>query len=266
MSFRENLLQKIRIKSLGRNILRSMGSVDSGKRTDTNAVRELLGMSPYTHHKERDLDLFIQKIDGEKCRIIVLGNDLPMYLTTVADVTMRRSPTVKEMISIRNAFKILNDADVVVKKGPETLEAIQKESIDLLDLSYKRADLTAIAEDGAASLENTYQEGVVESLSLFGELLGFQPAPKELIGGHFYIIGLFTKKTKEGILFGPMVLYEKIHNELKFIHESVSVLDKEKTEWIRQVAKGTAPAPVEGSDVFQTLVQAVLNMKNLAAS
>ncbi|RLC07090.1 MAG: hypothetical protein DRH90_01345 [Deltaproteobacteria bacterium] len=258
MSFKENLLKKIRIKFLGQNILTSMGSVDSGKRTDINAVRELLGMSPYTHHKERDLDLYIQKTDGEKHRIIVLGNDLPMYLTTVADVTMRRSPTVKEMISIRNAFKILNDKDVIVKKGPETLEALQKECIDLLDLSYKKADLIAMAEDGTASLENAYQDGVIESLSLFGELLGFQHAPKELLAGHFYVMGLSTKKSKQGTFFGPMVLYGKMHNELKFIDESMSVLDKGKIEWIRQVAKGMAPAPVEGPDVFQALLQAVI--------
>jgi len=262
MSFRENLLQKIRIKFLGRKILVSMGSVDSGKRTDINAVRELLGLSPYTHHKERDLDLYIQKTDGEKYRIIVLGNDLPMYLTTVADVTMRRSPTVKEMISIRNAVKILNDTDVVMKKGPETLEAVQKECIDLLDLSYKKADLTAIAEDGAASLENAYQDGVIESLSMFGELLGFQPAPKELIAGHLYGIGLYTKKSKEGTFFGPMVLYEKMHNELKFLDGSISVLDKGKIEWVHKVAKGMAPATIEGHDVFQALVQSVLNLKN----
>ncbi|MFC1876558.1 hypothetical protein ACFL2E_04705 [Thermodesulfobacteriota bacterium] len=258
MSFRESLLKKIRIKFLGRNILASMGSVDSGKRTDIHAVRELLGMSPYTHHKERDLDLYVQKTDGEKYRIIVLGNDLPMYVTTLADVIMRRSPTVKEMISIRNAVKILNDTDVMVKKGPETLETIQRECIDLLDLSFKKADLTAIAEDGAASLKNAYQDGVIENLSLFGELLGFQHPPKALVIEHFYINGLFADKSKEGTFFGPMVLYGKMHNELKFIDGSLSVSDKGKIEWIHQVAKGMAPASVEGPDVFQTLIQAVL--------
>ena len=264
MSFRENLLKKIRIKSLGRNILASMGSVDSGKRTDIHAVRELLGMSPYTYHKERDLDLYIQKTDGEKYPIIVLGNDLPMYLTTVADVIMRRSPTIKEMISIRNAVKILNDTDVMVKKGPETLETIQKECIELLDLSYTKVDLTAIAEDGTASLKNAYQDGVIESLSLFGELLAFQPPPKELVIGHFYVSGLSIEKSKEGMYFGPMALYGKMHNELKFIDGSIPVSDKGKVEWIRRVAKGMAPASVEGPDVFQALIQAVLNLKNPA--
>ncbi len=266
MSFRENLLKKIKINFLGRKILASMGSFDSGKRTDTHAVRELLGMSLYTHHKERDLDLYVQKTDGEKYPIIVLGNDLPMYLTTIADVVMRRSPTVKEMVSIRNAIKILNDKDVMVKKGPETLETIQKECIDLLDLSYTKADLTAIAEEGVASLDNAYQDGVIECLTLFGELLGFQAPPKILAIEHFYISGLSTNNSKEGIFFGPMVLYGKMRNELKFIEGSLSLADKEKLEWIHQVAKGVAPVSVEGSDVFQTLVQAVLNLNKSSSS
>ena len=261
MPFKENLLKKIKIKFLGRKVLASMGSFDSGKRTDTDAVRELLGMSLYTHHKERDLDLYVQKTDGEKYRIIVLGNDLPMYLTTISDVVMRRSPTVKEMVSIRNAIKILNDKDVMVKKGLETLDTIQKECIDLLDLSYEKADLTAIAEEGAASLDNAYQDGVIECLTLFGELLGFQPPPKKLAFEHFYISGLSTKKSKEEIFFGPVVLYGKMRNELKYIDGGLSVADKEKIEWIHQVAKGVAPASVEGPDVFQTLIQAVLKLK-----
>ena len=61
-----------------------------------------------------------------------------------------------------------------------------------------------------------------------------------------------------------MVLYEKMHNELKFIDGSLSVSDKGKIEWIHQVAKGMAPASVEGPDVFQALIQAVLNLKNPA--
>ena len=264
MSFKENLLKKIRINGLVKKIIVSMGSVESGKRTDINAVRELLDMSPYTHQKERDLDLYIQQTDEDKYRIIVLGNDLPMYLTTVADVTMRRSPTVKEMISIRNAFKILNDKDVIVKKGSETLETIRKECIGLLDLSYEKADLTAMADDGIASLENVYQDGVIESLSLFGELLGFQPPPKTMAIEHFFIMGLSTQKTKQGKCFGPMVLYGKAHNQLKLIHESLPVSDKSKIEWMGQAAKGEAPVSAEGPEVFQALITAVLNLNNPA--
>ena len=258
MSFKENLLKKIRINGLVRKIVVSMGSVESGKRTDIKAVRELLEMSPYTHQKERDLDLYIKKTHGEKHHLIVLGNDLPMYLTTVADVTMRRSPTVREMISIRNAFKILNDTDILIQKGSETLETIQKACIDQLDLSYDKTDLAQIAADGVAALENAYQDGVIESLSLFGELLGFQQPPKRFVVGHFFIVGWISTKPKEGTCFGPMVLYGKIHNDLKFIDERIPVLDIDKVEWMHQITKGMLPATLEGPHVFETLVKSVL--------
>jgi hypothetical protein len=259
MSFRENLLKKIRINGLNRKIVVSMGSVESGKRTDIKAVRELLEMSPYTHQKERDLDLYVKKTDGDKHHLIVLGNDLPMYLSTVADVTMRRSPTVKEMISFRNAFKILNDTDILKQKGVETLETIRQECIDRLDLNYDESDLVMIAEDGAASLDNAYQDGVIESLSLFGELLGFQPPPKRFEVDHFFIAGALFQNTKEGARFGPMVLYGKIHNDLKFIDERIPVLDKDKVDWMHQITKGMLPATVEGPDVFETLIKSVLS-------
>jgi hypothetical protein len=83
---------------------------------------------------------------------------------------------------------------------------------------------------------------------------------------HFYISGLSTQKTKESLFFGPMVLYGKMRNELKFVDGSLSVTDKEKIEWVHQMAKGVAPVSVEGPDVFQTLVQAVLNRKRSSSS
>ena len=49
---------------------------------------------------------------------------------------MRKSPTIKEMISIRNAFKIINDKDVKISTKDESLKTIQKECIDLIDLSF----------------------------------------------------------------------------------------------------------------------------------
>ena len=54
-----------------------------------------------------------------------------------------------------------------------------------------------------------------------------------------------------------MVLYGRIHNDLKYIDESIPVADREKIEWLHQVVKGRAPAPVEGPDVFQILTESV---------
>ncbi len=100
---------------------------------------------------------------------------------------------------------------------------------------------------------------MIESLSLFGELLGFQPPQKALAIGHFFIMGLSTKKAKEEAYFGPMIFYGKAHNQLKLIHESLPVSDKSKIEWMGQVAKGEAPASTEGPEVFQALIQSVLS-------
>ena len=50
--------------------------------------------------------------------------------------------------------------------------------IGLLDLSFNEFDLEEIEKEGSANMENAYADGVIESLSLFGEMLGFSPSPK----------------------------------------------------------------------------------------
>jgi len=260
MSFRENLLKKIKIKQLTRKVLASMGSVDSGKRTDIDAVRELLEMSPYKPHTTRDLELYIPPADGDTFPIIVLGNDLPLYQSSIDDIAMRRSPTIKEMISIRNAVKILNDSDVLVSKGPETVATIQEACLGTLDLQYTQSDLAAIAEDGKASLENGYQEGVLECLSLFAELLGFEPAPQKLSLAHCHIIGKPQRVAGRMVRFGPVVLYAKIRNQLNYLDVPISLNHPDEIEQLQKVAAEHMPASVAGGQVFDHLSQSVLNL------
>lgn len=260
MSFRENLLKKIKIKQLTRKVLASMGPVDSGKRTDIEAVRQLLEMSPYMPRTERDLTLYIPVADGDIYPIIVLGNDLPMYQSSLDDIAMRRSPTIKEMISIRNAIKILNDADVLISKGPDTVATIQNACLGLLDLNFGPADIAAIVDDGVASLENAYQEGVIECLSLYAELLGFEAAPETLSRDHYHIIGKPQRIAGRLVRFRPMVLYGKIRNQLKLIDEPVSLKDPDEIEHLQKVVEGHVPATVEGGAVFEHLSRSVLNL------
>ena len=106
MSFRENLLKKIQIDRLTRIVLQSIGTPESGLKIDKDAMRRLLAMSPYEYRKVRDLDLYIREADGGKNKILVLDNELPIYLTTVDDVAMRKSPYIAEMVKIRNIIKI----------------------------------------------------------------------------------------------------------------------------------------------------------------
>jgi len=68
MSFKDNLLKKIKINQLSRKVLASIGPAESGQKIDKDAMRSLLEMSSYQYQKERDLDLYIEKLDGEQSK------------------------------------------------------------------------------------------------------------------------------------------------------------------------------------------------------
>jgi tRNA uridine 5-carbamoylmethylation protein Kti12 len=152
MSFKKNLLQKINIDKMAKQVIASIGPPESGRKVDKKTMRSLLEMASYTYRRKRDLDLFIEDVDAEKTRILVLDNDLAIYNTTVYDVAMRKTPTVKEMMNPFNVIKILKDTDVVISKKEESVKTIQKECIDRLDLSYDESDLDEIAKDCNSSM------------------------------------------------------------------------------------------------------------------
>ena len=117
MSFKENLLKKIEIDKMAQQVIVSMGPPDSGRRIDKTIMRNLLEMTDYSYKRKRDLDLYIEDMDAEKTRILVLDNDLAIYHTSVYDVAMRKSPTEKEMMKPYNTVKILKDVYSNFKQG-----------------------------------------------------------------------------------------------------------------------------------------------------
>lgn len=255
MSFKANLLKKIQIDDLAAKVIASIGPTDSEKKTDKQSVRELLNMSSYKFHKERDLDLYISD-NAAKHKLLVLDNDLAIYNSTPQDVGLRKSPTVKEMLNVFNVIKILNDSDVVVCKKEASVKIIQDDCIRALDLSFDTSDIKEIGIDGAASLESGYAKGVIESLSLFAELLGYVPAPKAFQISDNHIIGAVLKKENH-VMFGPIILYNRIHNALRRVQEQISSADKEKIELLHKIASGKEKASQEGAEVFAALRDSV---------
>jgi len=260
MSFKENLLRKIEIDRLSRRVLASIGSSESGLKIDKDAMRRLLKMSSYRHQKERDLDLYIQERGGEPSRILVLDNELPIYETTVQDVVIRKSPYTKEMLSIRNIIKILNDSDVKRSRKQASLESVQQDCIDGLDLTYAADDIEAIAAEGNQSLDNSYTDGMLESLALFAELLGWRPPPKALRMRHHEILGAVAEKQGGEILYGPAVTLSRIDNSLVLFEAPISSVDKGAIAHFQKVARGEAKAAVEGKAVFEWLKNKVLKV------
>ena len=68
--------------------------------------------------------------------VLVFDNELPIYHTTVADVALRKSPLWQEMFSIGNIKKIMNDKDVILSKGKDSLKRLHADAMALLDLTY----------------------------------------------------------------------------------------------------------------------------------
>ena len=260
MGFVENLRTKIDIDRKVDRVLSQWGPSGSGRRIDTGLVKELLEIRPFAHEQTRDLDLYFlsESAESGKRRILVLDNELPIFETTMEDVAMRRSPLIKEMISIRDAIKILNDKDITVSKREDSLKRVQKMLIDSLDLSFTHADIEQIADDGAASLEKNYDEGVKDSLDLYAELLDFQPAPKVFQMPHYDIYGAVEQGPAGEQRFGPMVIFSRIRNELRLLEQGVSSRNANGVEWVAQVARGKEPADREGKEVFDWLTSKVL--------
>lgn len=261
MSFRQNLLKKIEIDKLANEVLKSIGPPGSERKIDREAMKRLLEMGPYRYQRQRDLDLFVQEVDGGRGKILVLDSELPIYDTTIEDVAMRKSPYIKEMVSIRNAIKILKDSDVKISTREDSVRNIQKECIDLLDLGFNESDIQEIAEDGAKSLARDYADGVIECLTLFTELLGYAPPPKVFKIRHHDITGASEIRESGEVLYGPLVVYSLIENEIKLIDERIGSFDKKKIEYFQSIVSGNRKASKAGADVFDYLRKAVMNQK-----
>lgn len=259
MSFKENLLKKIRINDLSRKVSDSLASAGEVKKVDKRAMRELLDIAGYDKREERDLELYLRDGTAEKTDIIVLDNELPTYATTVADVALRKSPTVKEMLNIGNAIKILNDKDVVKRKKDETVGAVRAECLETVDLSFTEADIDEIRGDGAASLENGYGDGVVEALALFGEILVMDASPHPFRVSHGEVRGIKRATTAGDFSLEPVIIYDRVHNELKLIDAGLRSTNKEDLERFQNVAKGKASPDMEGEAVFDRLKEMVLS-------
>ncbi|MBA3036351.1 MAG: hypothetical protein FP814_07650 [Desulfobacterium sp.] len=259
MPFKQNLINKIRIDKIVNKVLNSIGPPESGHKIDKETMRNILAMFPYQKRNERDLELFVQDTIDNIKKILVLDNELALYNTTVEDVVLRKSPTIKEMLSFRNARKILNDSDVLLSKKEDTVRFFQNEYISSLDLSFNQSDIFDIEKDGCVSLEKGYPDGVIETLELFSELLGCKPLPRNFIISNHIVIGMSNIEQSGEIRFGPVVIYSMLYNTIKLIDEKIGIHEKEKIELLHKITHGKEKASKEGPEVFQYLANMVLS-------
>lgn len=258
MRFKENLIKKITIEKLARVATRSLAPRDGISGIDAGTMKQLLGFSLYEYRRERDLELYILPADSALKHILVLDNGLPLYHTTVEDVLIRKSPTIKEMLNIKNAIRILNDSDVLISKKEDSIKNIRQACIERLDLSYSESDIESLAKESAVALAIEDVKGVQENLSLFAELLGYISALEPYRLENAYIICRPPANEKADASTGPLVVYHPTHNTLKLIDDLSDIHPAKRIEQVEKIFSGKAKPSAEGADVFLYLKDQVL--------
>lgn len=260
MSFKENLLVKIKIKQLTERVNKSLKPVDGITRADKKAMISLLRIVSYKPQKERDLDLYIKPGEaGDKKTILVLDNELAIYNTTPQDVGLRKSPTIKEMVSFRNARKILSDSDVLVCRKEETVKRIQSECLDTLDLSFTELDIRQIENDASIALQTQDTEGIFEGIMLFSELLRFTPVKKSLQISNFYITGKISETIEGKTEYSSILLFSEAENTVMLLNKKIKSGSKDDKKLLVNIANGTENPHLKGKEVFEHFSNAVFN-------
>ena len=255
MSFKENLKAKIKLDRLYQSLVSTLRETPGRRWLDKGLTKELLAMTDFEHKKVRDLHLYIRPLEGELMEVAVLDNELPIYHTTVDDVTLRKSPYWQQMFSITNVRKIMNDHDVIVSKGKESLKRLHVNALALLDLTYTRDDLTLLLEDARRDLEQESIEQIYESLDIFIELLDFQPLSLELLEPRFQSFA--RSKLNGGVVpaFEHPVLFDEENLSLGLKKGTFRPQSDSDLGWVMEYARGEETADLQGIDVFEFLAE-----------
>lgn len=256
MPFKANLLKKLEIKKMARNISAAIAASSSGQRIDMAVMRQLVEYCPYDRHDTRDLTLYLMPSKN----ILVLDNELAVYQTSIEDVALRKSPTIKEMINIRNAIKILNDSKVIVSKKAKSLAKVVADAIASLDLTFKPQDIDEIRREGIVSIDNGDTKGVIEALSLLVEVLDFQPPPAPFNLKNHHIAGVLAQKPSGKKTFGPLTCYFPADNRLFLIKTPLEIGNTQDMTYFKQVVDGEEKPTVHGAAVFQFLQETILEL------
>jgi hypothetical protein len=262
MSFKENLKAKIYLDELLRKLTSTIRETPGQRRLDKGRTQELLEMTDLEHKKVRDLDLYVRPLEGERMEVLVFDNELPIYHTTVDDVALRKSPVWKEIFSIKNIKKVMDDKDVIVSKGKESLNRVYNDALARLDLSYTGDDLALLVEDARRGLEKKSLEQIQESFDLFFAVLHFQTVSLGILEHDMVVFarpkvnGGATKTFEYPIFF----------NEESFLlglkKGTISPQSDLDLAWVIQYAQGEETADLQGVEVFEFL--AVLALKERA--
>jgi hypothetical protein len=258
MSFKANLKAKIKIDRLLQKLISTIREPPGRRWVDKVLTQELLETTDLEHKKFRDLHLYIRPLVGEIMEVVVFDNELPIYHTTLDDVALRKSPYWQEIVSIRNIRKIMNDQDVIISKGKESLKRIHANAMALLDLTYTRDDLTLLLEDARNGLERKSIGQIQESLDLFVDLLDFEPLLLDVLEGDLQVFARPGHKNGPVPAFEHLIIFDEETLSLGLKKGAFSPENNLDLAWVIKYARSKEPADLKGIDVFKFLVELAL--------
>jgi len=259
MSFKENLKAKINLDRILQKLVSTIREPPGKRWLDKVLTQELLDMTDFEYKKVRDLHLYIRPLEGEIMEVAVLDNELAIYHTTVADVTLRKSPYWQQMFSIRNVRKIMNDQDVITSKGKESLKRLHENALALLDLSYTGDDLALLLEDARYGLEWKSIGQIQESLDLFIDLLDFEPLLLDVLKPGLQVFARPAHKNGPVPAFEYLIIFDKETLSLGLKRGAFSPDNDLDLAWVIKYARSEEPADLKGIDVFKFLVELALD-------
>jgi hypothetical protein len=218
-------------------------------------------MTGFESREVRDLHLYLGSLEDEVTEVVVLDNELPIYKTTVADVVLRKSPYWQEIFSIKNIKKIINDKDVIVSKGKESLKNLHANALKILDLTYSSDDLALMLEDAQLGFDQHSIAQIRESLDLFIALVDFQAMSFEWLEQGLQI---FTdrKINRENVsTFDPIILFDEKTLFLGMKKWTFSPHSDTDISWFMKYNMKKETLDVKGIDVFKFLAE--LAFKNI---
>jgi len=259
MSFKENLKAKINLDRLLHKLVSTIREPPGKRWLDKVLTQELLDMTDLKHEKVSYHHLYIRPLEGEIMEVLVFDNELPIYHTTVADVALRKSPYWQQMFSIKNIRKIMNDQDVIISKGKESLKRLHANAMALLDLTYTRDDLTLLLGDARQGLVQKSIAQIQESFDLFFELLDFEPVSLGVLEQNLQIFA--GPKLNGGAVpaFEHLILFDEETQSLGLKKGAFSPQSDLDLAWVIKYARSEEPADLKGIDVFKFLVELALD-------
>jgi hypothetical protein len=267
MSLKENILKKILIKNSASAVTSSLSRHGDISGIDKKNAVLLLEAAGYRHEHIRDLDLYYKGIDHDRRRIVVLDAEFAIYNSSIEDVALRKSPTVKEMISIRNMKKIIWDSGVVLKKKTDTVDELAREAIDFLDLSVNMNELEDIMYHSMACIVERDMSATLEGILIFAELLGWESSHLKVKNASVRVFGKNTSTTgsfenaysacisEAPRCFGPAVSFNGNSGKLCLTERIFDLDDPDQKALLEKFMSDCENSCMEGEAVFRRLCE-----------